>query len=281
MRTMKRLGSIFGGVVAASCLAGCMTDDAVEPTNETTQAITDWMYAWYSGTDVDLGSDADKTCFLVGVKGSLRGWTSWSSSEYTTAKAGVYSINGHWRIRTDPGSGPGVAAKVGCIPNVGNRVFVGGSPTSTGYVDDTPSRQCFLTAVSGHGHGWTALLPEQPNNPPGVAVWSDGAKWRILANLIEHSNGDYSGGATAVCVDVALPRELDFQREGPGSFEIPIPSTVVDQYTCGFHMISGVFDDGLDERGLELWHNGSPDWLMSVHTNYAGRAHCVRSATGN
>ena len=70
---------------------GCLRREC-GPVGETAQPITGSI-GWYIGAELDLGMIADKTGFLIGMKGSLRGWST-PSGPSTTARAGVYSING-------------------------------------------------------------------------------------------------------------------------------------------------------------------------------------------
>lgn len=288
MRTILGM-TLLGGSVLAGCVAS-EPDIADDPdTSETAQAITSFSFPFFSGAELDLGSDADKTCFLQGIKGSLRGAESWQSpeDELETAGAGVFDDpDHHWRIRTDPGLGPGVAVKVGCIPNVGGRVFIQahqtGNQSFSSVQAASKGRQCFLTSVNGRGYGWMTLMPGQPPLKP--AVWLDddapGPSWRIHVNLAAGSSATENGlrgGATAVCVTVVAPNPLDFSFDGlGGSVKLPIPASQVADFTCGLHTIAGVIDHPISERGIELFHNGSPDWFLSLRSDYSTKVHCIQ-----
>ena len=281
---MKKLIGMLA--VTGLVLSGCVTDetDSVpedeEEVGEASQEITDWMYTWHSanfddGFELDLGSSADKTCFLAGVKGSLKGWSSWSSSSYTVARAEVVNTGGHWKVRTGFGNGAGVAAKVACISETANRVsfgatFSGNNDISTSFAAVTPKRRCFITGIRGRGHGWTSFVNEQPNPPPGVSIFSDGINFRFTGNVVDHSDGTWSAYATAVCVDVDDGADQVWTLNGPQTKTLSS-----GDFACGFERISGVFTDPVSVTGLELFHSGSPTWQGTAADDYIGRVRCV------
>jgi hypothetical protein len=256
--------------------------DSVE-TSETEQAVSNhWLVSFFSGPDLDLGSASNKTCFITGLKGSLKGYAGNDTGglPYKTAKAGVYLIDGNWRVQTNPGYGPGIAVQVGCISNTHARTFLGFIDSDLpGTLQGTSpigrNRACFITSISGTGWGWTAFPSNQPIGPPGVSIQSDGSKYYFSWELVENANGVSSGGATGVCVEMPLGTEK-YQwpnASGPGEATLPLPEPA--DTACGFKGIKGVFDDTITSNGLELKHPGTPAWNVKFGTNYGGHVYCV------
>lgn len=289
MRLFKSSVVLLGITVLSACAgdaesdAGALDERGDEQVAESAQAVTDVMYSWWTGDftkgyELQLGSSANMTCFLVGVKGSLRGWSTWASTSYKSASAGVYDVDGTWRVRTEPGYGGGVAAKVGCIMTAANRVKFSASfwpAPSGGSVPATAGRQCFISAISGFGHGWTAFQDVQPNDPPGVGLVSDGINWRFASSLIENVDGAKSGTASAVCVDLPTAPPKTFSVDGPDSRILSLSNP--DQYACGLQAIAGVFVDSLsDTPGIELFKAGSQDWHAGVADHYQATVRCAR-----
>jgi hypothetical protein len=170
-------------LMALVLVSGCV-DAELDPLDdvelgETTHAITDWMVHWYSanfdqGHQLDLGPANDKTCFLIGVKGSLKGWSSWGNTNFKTARAEVDidPIDNRWKVRTAFGFGNGVAAKVACVSNTANREFIGvsfdGEGMHSGVIDNTSRRRCFINSI----HAGPRSSPSNRTRHRGSASWS-------------------------------------------------------------------------------------------------------------
>lgn len=274
MRTNMRWMALVG-LAMTGCLEAEDAEDA-ELGEAAQEVTTQWVVSWVNG-QLDLGSSADKTCYLIGVRGSLKGWTSWSSSEFTTARAAVFIANGRWIVETSPGDGGGIAAKVGCVGTVANRVFFSSSfaPTPTNNlinnVPSIPHRQCFITGISGKGHGWTAFSGQQQSPLPGVGLMNDGIRWQFIGRLIPHSDNQASGGASAVCVNLPDSIRRRFDEDGPINRRLSGTANSV----CGLTAIAGVFVNAPTSGGIELYHSGTPTWDLSVAANYGATTTCV------
>jgi len=100
---------------AAMTTAACAVDgteraSADERTVSTSAAISTLGYAWWgtpgnNGAAHDLGSDADRTCFLQGVTGSLKG-----AFFGDIARVEVVQRDGRWWLQTKAGTGTGAIA---------------------------------------------------------------------------------------------------------------------------------------------------------------------------
>lgn len=154
------LSCLTAGLVTSTACTMNAGDDGSDParapiTNETTQPINwltvgSWGTPGNAGPDLDIGPSNDRTCFLTGVVGSLKAYPGpYQSPAFgpdTRASAGVYEVEGRWKVETRAGNGPGVAAQVACIAYAANRTWLGvlespNSLTAT-WVPATPNRQC-------------------------------------------------------------------------------------------------------------------------------------------
>jgi hypothetical protein len=258
-------------------------EDAVEDTtSETTQAITSFgNFGWIQSSEgVDLGSADNKTCFITGIRGSLKGYSIPSSSTYTTAKVEVKinPSNNHWVVTTANGNGGGVQVQVGCINYVASRKIISwreewaSSPGPVSWAPFNRDTACFFTAVSGTGWGWTAYLDNQPNPPPGVSLNFSNGKAFITGSLVKNPSGENSGTATAVCIDIPFSVDKRWTATGPGEAVLPVATPT--QTGCGLQGIGGVFT-GSTSTGFWLTNPGV-DWKIKL-TSSAFWAHpyCV------
>jgi hypothetical protein len=243
--------------------------------------VWSWGTAGNNGADLDVGPDNDRTCFLMGIHGSLKAYPGVNGSPFSKASAGVYRINGRWKVRTRAGHGPGVSAQVACILATGNRVELsvteGDSPSSNPSVPATPNRQCFLTSVYAVGHGWDAYLSDWPFGPPGVGIDVVSGKWVFHEWLNPNSSEQASGGASAVCVDVPMVGLKNFHSEAPANTSITKELFQNDGgWVCGLSSLLGVFMDSWSKPGAEVFLNSTNNWSVSIANRREVNVKCVK-----
>jgi hypothetical protein len=286
----KQLCALLPGVFLF--LGGCGGGGEAElELGETGQAIHTALLL-FSAPDLNLASVADQTCFLVGIRGSLKGYPGANGPPSTKPRVGVYQKNGRWRAQTDEGNGNGVAGTAACIPYVKNRVSLsiseGSNPHSVPSGPSFPNRQCFLTNIWGYGQGWTAINTyTQPERPPGVWIthhepgptW--GGVWVVGESLLKNTNGDSSGGGGFVCVDIPHPIVKEFTVKGPVANKKLFTNLGNNGgYTCGLTSILGVFrDTGINDPGIDLFQSGG-DWHITLGPQHEARVHCVLQGPG-
>jgi hypothetical protein len=279
-------GTILVGALLAS--GGCdpgragAGTDGVADDQQALQAW--WTWSWgtpgNAGPDLDLGPTSDRTCFLTGVGGSLKSSLDPAGSLKAPVSAGVYQIDGHWKIQTRAGLGPGVDVQVACIPFTQHRVEMGvseGHPIGIQpYVPATPGRQCFLTSVYSFGYpgGWAGDLW---NGPPGVSVAKEGPNWVLRDFLLENASGDPSGSASAVCVDVPDVSNPIHYQTGSAPFSSKVfQNTKGDEWICGLTSLFGAFDSDWSQPGAGLWLDSSHNWNVSMAADRSFDAICVK-----
>lgn len=274
------------GLIASGCLAADPDDATGGGETSTTAQDVSWLQTWSWGTpgnagpDLDLGSDADRTCVLTGIHGSLKAYPGANGTPYSTARAGVYQRNGHWWVETRAGNGPGVSAQGICIPYVNNRVALGVAQAnqSSGFhpsVPATANRQCFLTSVYAVGWGWAGYLEDWPFGPPGVAIQPEGSNWVFRSWLNSNSTGQNAGGANAVCVDVAPGALLLWDSEAGTA---TLTSKLFDHgagWACGLNGLFGVFMNDWNHPGAEVSVDNVGDWWVTLAARDEVLTRCV------
>jgi hypothetical protein len=279
---MQPLPRSFPSLVALATLAsgGCLDDaEELDELGATEQDLSFIQtFSWGSNTtDLDLGSATGKTCFLTGIHGSLKAFPGTNGTPYTTASAGVVlRADNHWWVHTQPGNGPGVSAQGICINRVANRVFVGTS-SENGFFPSVPrtdKRRCFLTEVRARGHGWYAYQTIPPHNPPGVQIAEEGPNWVFRSWLIENSNGESPGGATAVCVDVTLNSAFNSIAGTAVLTSQLFPNGA--GIGCGLSGLFGVFDHNWNQPGAEIFIDSSGGWSVQLAPLMQIKTPCVQ-----
>jgi len=264
-------------LLAAS--SGCLSDADPEDLTSTEQPITFSGFRWGNNTeDLDLGSASDKTCFLSGVKGSLKAFPDGNGSPYTEARASVrIRADNHWWVETRRGNGPGVEASGNCVPLVGNRVFIATQGLYSGgsYSPSVPAlrqRQCYLTSVEAHGQGWSGNLTL--GGPPGVEIRKEGSNWVFRAYLVQNSNGENSGTAIAVCFDAWTTGDFGAEA-GSGVLTLPLFSNGGDK-ACGLSSLFGVFDQSWNHPGANVFPDDSGGWSVELAPHMRITTSCVK-----
>jgi hypothetical protein len=161
-----------------------------------------WGYTWNvsSQSSLDMGADANKSCFLAGVTGNLV-----SELGFETVTQGSYvqinRRNGHYYLDIDPSvGGEPEGGTVFCVPTVANRTtpvthFNWNSQTAPTFLGAaTPGRQCFLTGVENISEQSEA---HQDFSEAGdsLQVFKSGNSWYL--------GGTGVAAGQAACVDVS------------------------------------------------------------------------------
>ncbi|WP_375760939.1 hypothetical protein [Corallococcus exercitus] len=236
-------------------------EDASLATSEQGVALggTYWWGTAANGlTSTAIGTSTNRTCFLTGVQGNLKG-TSW-------AGVGVFQYAGNWEIFVNQSNGKALSSGVQCINTATNRTpevswYDGQAAKLLGAV--TADRRCFLTQVEAAG-GFTA-------NADYARVWNDGYNWYLGGNL------GAAGGARAVCVDVPSDAGGWLWIAGnPGSFTHNLaynPGGVA----CMLSGIGGNFSTSNYTDGVSIDYNsGTRYWEMTVSNSKRGWGNCVK-----
>ncbi|MBS2013679.1 MAG: hypothetical protein JST00_12370 [Deltaproteobacteria bacterium] len=254
MMSGKKIGVALLTLAAVTAL-GCSGevvpgDEATEDgtTGTTSQAITllggaFWGQFGNSGPDAYLGPDNDRTCYLVGIHGQLKGTLN-GSYNGKPAGAYVYRNNGGWYLATRQGGGIGVNAEAHCIPGASNRVTVRSSsfynPNPPALlIPKGPNRQCFITGVYSYRGfqdvgDWTGL------RPPGNTSGADPNNWQFVTKVkpaYDSFGNAFAGGQVDVtCVDVPIPNYGGVERNGTsGAFSSEAG------LACGLTFLAGSF----------------------------------------
>src|SRR5262249_36275540 len=84
------------------------------PANAFEVKYFEWGTPGNTGPDLDLQAPtSDWTCFLTGIRGSLKGQ---SASPYSpVASVGVYDRAGKWKLEPRAGTGTGVSGRATCV----------------------------------------------------------------------------------------------------------------------------------------------------------------------
>lgn len=233
------------------------------------EAVTVNGWATSVGGKVDLGTDHDRTCFLQGLSGEIRGTRS------NRAGGRVFREGGHWFLKAYKGTGSGVKAQATCIPHVYGRRELSWSGDSGNGVFYSENRswlpegttdvltKCFFTEVMADvgftGTGHYAEVERQ-------RIYWNGREfdsWAIGGNLGNSGDAESGGNTAAVCVKlINTVTPFSWQVYGAGGEStnwLPVSDTV-----CGLQRLTGKFSD--DSTG------GINDgvWLKNVNGWWRG-----------
>lgn len=267
---LKRMLCMAVAAVITGCGVG--VDDGASPDEKVEvvsreDAITANGWATSTGGKVDLGSDSDRTCFLQGLSGEVRGTRS------NRAGGRVFRENGHWYLRAYHGTGSGVKAQATCIPHVYGRMELSWTGDSGNGVFFSENRswlprgttdiltKCFFTEVMADvgftGTGHYVQLGRQ--RIYGIYAYGEPYDtWSIGGNLGNSGDADSGGNTAAVCVKLInthTPYSWQLSGAGGQSGNWFTASDTV----CGIQKLTGKFAD--DSNG------GINDgvWLSNVN----------------
>jgi hypothetical protein len=241
----------------ASALAGCgEVDDTVIETQSS--AITWRRYSWEQGQPaVNMGSGADRVCFLTGVHGSFRGGGE---------AVRVLNANGTWLL-TGSSQQSGVGGTAACVsqapltqpvfPGRYSLEYVwrqGNAPVNMG---STNGRVCFLTGMSGKFEGGGEMIRTRVSN----------GSW-----FLDGTSSQAGVAAWAYClggVPYTVEKSYD-QTQGSGTFLFSDPK--MDAAVCALTRVQGKFRGATESVAVDF-HPDIPQiagWYMYVHSNQAG-----------
>lgn len=257
-------------VVMTGCGVG--VEDDTQPDEGATEvaaqrdAITANSYATaISGFPaMDLGPESERTCFLQGLSGEVRG-----VKNGPRAGGRVYRSNGRWWLRAYAGSGSGVKAHAACIDHVFGRQYLswpGNQGNGSSYSEEKRwlvegasdiFTKCFLTEVMVDvgllGSGSYVRL-QRERIYWGGSSWDS---WTIGGNFTRNSDNTAGGTAAAVCVKI-WNDIYPYSRTASGSAVLAPTS----KRACSITRLSGSFaynnNGGLND-GVRLFING-PNW---------------------
>lgn len=242
---------------AAMTTAACAVDaDDARPVEENTSKTSaavgvlgyvSWGTPGNDGAPLDLGSDADRTCFLQGVTGSLKG------SFQQPARVEVLQRDGRWWLETKAGVGTGAMGYATCIPVTKNRKIMkwpgnnikDGVPSERAvtYGSNVVGTECFLTGIAA----MNGFAGSQSRVELTRILWDGKPVWKLGGHLnpllLWPEDDAIAGGtATAYCVDMAQAvSSFAFQNVGPAIFE----TIMTTQNTaCGVTKLQGKFIEG-------------------------------------
>ncbi len=216
---------------------------------------------WVYGIPGATGDN--QTCFLTGIRGSLRSYTAPSGHPYRPASAGVYLENNQWVIRTVAGAGPGIAAEVACVATA-SRIAISTSGASAPFA---PNRHCFLSSISANGYGWSTYT--NLNQPNYVRVFPTNGVWTLQQGLT--SNGDFtsSGGASGWCLDIPTTYADSWEADGGTGPNGRVDGEMEDNshggWMCGATKIAGAFDGGYNDPNFAAkFYGTSTQWRATA-----------------
>lgn len=249
----------------------------------TVQAIERFPSAFWGqwgnvGPDAYLGPTYDRTCYLTGVHGQLRG-----ANFEQQAAAYIYESGGGYWLATRQGNGQGVSAHADCIPATTNRTKLDSgivqqnnvSQTNIKRVQHYSNRQCFITGIFAN-NGFAdkdsfALISAPGTNGVDANHWELAV--RSKPTLDQYGNYRAGGRATAVCVDVPVAQAGFVAWSGSSTSFSNEPGLA-----CGLTMIRGNFLStpplgGND--GVRVFKSGATWWAKAT-SGKAMHTHCVK-----
>ncbi|HEY4240830.1 MAG TPA: hypothetical protein VGM88_13500 [Kofleriaceae bacterium] len=258
-RRARRADAIgWAAALASLVAAGCVIQSADAEPAPAPKAAAPAVFASEPGRDVDLGSDADRTCFLLGVHGAM----------VASSEAGVVREGGHWKLRAH---GDAVGATATCVATIANRVELSVTSDDVGTsVVASPGRRCFLTRIYATSDAWTTGLTEFPFGAPGVRVEPTGSAYVLRAWLHKTPGAKPTGGASAVCVDLPAAAAADVHVQPDAEAHLPDEA----DWTCGVAGVFGVFSQAeASNAALSIDRTG---WHAAIGASAELYASCVR-----
>jgi len=277
---------LLTSLATTACVAEEEALDEIE-TSETEQALN-WTLIHHVETgdpDKDLGATSDRTCWLLGVQGSLDAGPLWQYGP-DIREAGVFMVNGRWVLRVRSGIGLQTAVWAVCTGYTQDRttISVSSKSNNSSYppaVEIQDNRYCFLTSIYNQGRwgSWDGYLNVQPHDPPGVRIEKDTSWgwWKFLHwDNGPASNGDNTGGARAVCVDIPASLSDGWSGDGPRS-DVSIRGNTGGGWVCGLRGLFGVFDAPTSDWKVRVFYNSSTsDWRIRMGDRTSANVTCLK-----
>ncbi|XXT19550.1 hypothetical protein WME94_55940 [Sorangium sp. So ce429] len=236
---------------------------AGEATASTAQAVSWTSTTWHtcSGSECsgNLGSTADRTCFLAGITGALAG-----GSSLNPVGANVSGATENWRVFIRNPNNNKISVMTTCIANTANRVtahWYTGNAATLIPAGPSSTRRCFLGGV------WSLNSTGFSTFASNVQVWRDGNDHFLGGSMPAGS----SNSVFATCVDV--PTSAGTWAYGNGT-----ASTVTGNISynpaaggvaCGLTSIGGKLTTASTSNGVVINYNSATrfwNWTFSPWT---------------
>lgn len=272
-KARSRTASVLalGASTLACSLVGCIdTGEAPAPAEaQVDQAATlsqnPFGITWFGGhQEWDMGTSANQTCFVTGVRGDLSG-DPYDVGTTHIAEVGTVMKNGHWFLVANAGIGTGVEFTALCITNVTNRVQMSVSecksfgciaPSVPG-APNFPNRRCFLTDIWSRA-GMT--FHYQGDSTPGLHVTKNAGDGRYYLQMWSSNDAAEPAnmGGTVTCVDIA--------GDAPGSWTGSVSELHVCSGSVTRGFLTGVFGDFNGSTSDGVWMTNDLNGGASVST---------------
>jgi hypothetical protein len=277
---MLRIGSMCAFTLLGACVAGA------DATSETDQALSfiqtfSWGTPGNSGPDLDLGPTSDRTCFLTGIKGSLKGYAGPGWTPFVHASAGVFMRNGRWKVETRAGDGPGVEADGVCVLATGHRATMGVSSAlgSTSLpLGADHDRKCFINSIEAFGFGFAGGLPQFPGEFPGAIITRDdpAGTWDMGGAFVDNPDSSISGSVGAVCVDLPTTQVTNYGWTAGTGETVKELFQNDGSYACGLTGIFGAFMDDWNHPGAEVTLDSANNWTFDISSKREIHVKCFK-----
>jgi hypothetical protein len=266
---MRSTITLFAALLSTGCI-----DDPEEPALSESSSEINILGSWELSATTNnipmqnIGPTADRTCFLRGVSGDLRG------SPAQLARVEVIPQNGSWFINVKSGQGTGVKARVICVgvPYAQAVEFSWQDNAGNSVSAMVPNRRCFLRSV------WTSIGLTQGNS--NITVQVSGGFWTMNPTSFAAGVGVNRAGATAICIDKSAVPQGNFTHTGPGGGMSTIVTAVnTGGIACGLTAIAGIWANPNGLFGVEdgaYATNMSPTWKLTASNRKTGAWHCFR-----
>jgi hypothetical protein len=287
-KNILRLSCLLSVAVAgAGCVGNAQEagdDEAIGATQEAYSGY--WGYSWSTASAsqaaIDIGSDANKMCFLSGVGGDLE--SVYEAPEppdtlYTTASANVSHGGGKYYLDVNPGRSPNKVKMASiCLPisspsqrgaTVG---WYAGQPAHV-MAPVAAGRACFLTGIANIEPYYTS--GEFSSSGDNVHIWHDAYNWYI--------GGSGAALGWGACIDGITSIGNPGQLTAGGSATTWNMTQQIDHGTtplglqCLLQGVGGVFRTSDYNNGVFVnYAAGTQEWSMTVSAGKTGWVNCVQ-----
>jgi hypothetical protein len=236
-------------ILFASCV-GCLQADDVG-IGETETALTGFSnYTWGCAgdcPDLDMGSDANRTCVLRGVRGNLA----------PPARVGIERrADGHYWLDVYSGDANELMADVVCLPTVTNRTgqyWAIGNNTTIIPAGTTGARRCFLSSILTNVANADAF--SQATDYARVTKNLLGGSWQLTNSQSVSPYASAWIGATCVDAEYVFSSSQSIADVTVSGDAVASPVASESIQACAVNRLGGHFD-GPYEEGAWLYYQG-------------------------